>query len=92
MRVDQTGRWLDPGEIDATIGYRLAEQFGLDTSCLDCGLSKVPATESQLLPFEADEEELGILPEDPSTIEWEDPSSEPETDPDFPPLSEPVIE
>ena len=64
MQVDQAGRWIDPGDIDETIGYRLAHQLGLDTSCLDSGLGNVlrrsldseVLSEIEPLPFETEED------------------------------------
>jgi hypothetical protein len=38
MVLDDTGRWIDPGQIDGTISDRAAAQLGIDPTCLDCSL------------------------------------------------------
>lgn len=38
MQLDESGRWIDPGDIDETIGHRAAALMGIDPSCLDCVL------------------------------------------------------
>lgn len=38
MVLDDTGRWIDPGQIDGTIAERAAAQLGLDPTCLNCSL------------------------------------------------------
>ena len=108
MQVDQTGRWLDPGDIDATIGHRVAQRLGLDTSCLDCGLSNIPlapgsdgsefSTENRPLSSETDEDSEFTPNDDseteevPAQLEWENSPSEPAPDSDFLPPPEPLIE
>ena len=108
MQVDQAGRWIDPGDIDATIGHRVAQRLGLDTSCLDCGLSNIPlapgldgsesSTENQSLSTETDESSE-LTPDDdssaeeaPARLEWESSPIEPTLDSDFLPPPEPLIE
>lgn len=41
MQLDGTGRWIDPGVIDESIGHRAAARLGIDPSCLDCGMSNI---------------------------------------------------
>lgn len=46
FRLDDRGRWIDPGVINNEIGYRVAAELGVDPSCLDCALD--PERERQL--------------------------------------------
>ena len=41
MQLDEMGRWIDPGDIDETIGHRAAALMGIDPSCLDCVLMNI---------------------------------------------------
>lgn len=34
--LDDNGRWVDPGKIDAELPYRFVAMLGLDPSCLEC--------------------------------------------------------
>ncbi len=36
MQLDQSGNWIDPGEIDATIGLRAAAAMGIELDCQFC--------------------------------------------------------
>lgn len=53
MQLDEMGRWIDPGEIDSTIGHRAAAMMGVDPSCLNC--VTINATESSFGGFVAPE-------------------------------------
>lgn len=54
MQLDEAGRWIDPGDIDETIGHRAAALMGIDPSCLDCVLlnNAVEGEAINLMPME----------------------------------------
>lgn len=54
MQLDELGRWIDPGDIDETIGHRAAALMGIDPSCLDCVLMNLDGAGEaiNLMPME----------------------------------------
>ena len=75
MQLDEMGAWIDPGEIDESIGLRAAEMQGVDLSCQFC--TGVPLGEAA----------FGELPSDttmPSTDQ--NSTQEPTQESDYGPL------
>ncbi len=68
MQLDDTGRWIDPGDIDASIAGRAASMMGIDIDCQFCNQTAMydspfvnvadelgfeePLSDSEIAPFE----------------------------------------
>ena len=85
MQVDQTGAWLDPGEMDSSIATRAASMMGIQLDCQFCkdvefsfdnqttefDYSDSQAEDANSLEFESDEptEPIGTTENDPNVLE-----------------------
>ncbi len=76
MQLDELGRWIDPGDIDTTIGHRAAALMGIDPTCLDGVLANPQTGEfSNTLMIDA------IAPADMQRMAPRSPISQPEFEP-----------
>ena len=66
MQIDQTGSWIDPGEIDRSIAQRVAANYGIECDPLTNELILVPEGEPGIEDLQAPDNPMQPTPAQPN--------------------------
>jgi len=73
MQLDQFGQWIDPGQLDSSIGQRAASMMGIQLDCQFCENVEVSYVDDSAMPMNGSSRSNGTEPTE-APLEFEQPA------------------